>query len=369
MRAELFGGTGPRGQVTQLGFLLLPEFPLYALVPAIEALRIANQNSDRKLFDWKLISVTGAAVEAGNGLSLSVDCGIEDMAFCPAVFVLAGNHPKDHLDRRLLNWLRRQARHGGVLGAIDNGAFALAEAGLLKGHQVTLHWESVATFRDHYPDIDVTEQLFIWDRDRITCAGGNATLDLMLQLIAKAEGPALAQIIANAFVAEAPRAGATSQRNEAERIRRAEETPVGRVLHDMETHIAEPLSAQILARRAGLSTRALSRVLRDKIGDPPMRYYRKMRLQNARNALFYSDQPVQDVAIACGFASPEAFSRAFKENFGVSPREFRRRYASEALKRFRPELALELRPQEAGGTPDAIGQGSGLAGPAFLTDG
>jgi AraC family carnitine catabolism transcriptional activator len=328
--------------IVRFGFLLLPEFPLYALVPAMEALRIANQNYGRKLYDWILIAEKDASVRSGNGMSLSVDATIADVSSLPNVLVFGGNHPIQHLSKRLLNWLRRLARHGCVMGGIDTGTFALAEAGLLDDHEVTMHWESMSTFQERYPGIEICERLYRIDRDRITCAGGHATLDLMLALIAKSHGTALAQVVANAFVAHRPRAEAEPQRLELRMLAAESSSPLTRIFQDMEENIQTPLSARALAKRAGVSVRALNRLLHDRIGESPMSYYRKIRLQAARNALFYSDVAIRDVAASCGFASPEAFSRTFKDHFGLAPREFRHRFASNELKRFRPELDQQL---------------------------
>jgi AraC family carnitine catabolism transcriptional activator len=325
-------------ETVSYGFLLLPEFPIYALIPAIEALRIANQNRGRRLYHWLLISLDGRPVTAGNGMSLTVDTAIADIAWFPTVFVCAGNHPLQCVSKQLLNWLRRLARHGSTLGAIDTGAFALARAGLLDGYRVTVHWEVSKTFRDQFPGLAVSEQLFVIDRKRITCAGGHSSLDMMLHLIARRHGATLAQVIANGFVAQRMRREAEPQRLAIEQITGDSRAPLTRVLHDMEENLAVPLSARELARRAGISVRALGRVVNDRVGQSPMRYYRKVRLQAARNALFYSDIPVQEIARTCGFSSPEIFSRSFRAHFGLSPREFRRTFASDQLRRFRPEL-------------------------------
>ena len=328
--------------VARYGILLLQEFPLYALVPAIEAMRIANQNRGRRLYDWQLISIDGQPVKSGNGMTLSVDASIAEIPWCPTVFVFGGNHPVQQFSKRLLNWLRKLARHGSVLGAVDTGAFALAEAGLLTGYQITAHWETLSTFKDRYPGLDVREQLYIIDRDRITCAGGHATLDLMLSLIARRHGAALAQVVANGFVVQKPRRENEPQRLDANHLSGDSYSPFSRILHDIEENIVSPLSAETLAERAGVSVRALNRLLRDRVGESPMRYYRKVRLQAARNALFYSDIPIQDIAASCGFASPEVFSRTFRIHFGLSPREFRQKFTREELKRFRPEYDQEL---------------------------
>lgn len=334
---------GSDADVVRYGFLLLPEFPLYALVPAIEALRIANQNRSGKLYDWKLFSVTGEAVEASNGMSLTVDASIADVPWFPTVLVFGGNHPAQHLTKRLLNWLRKLARHGSVLGGVDTGAFALAEAGLLDGYRITVHWETTTTFKSRYPGHDVAEQLYVIDRDRITCAGGHAALDMMLSLIARHDGSALSRIVANAFISQRMRRDSEPQRLDAEHLAGDHHSALTRILHDMEENIGTPLSAQKLADRAGVSLRALSRMLRERIGEPPMHYYRKVRLQAARNALFYSDIPIHEIAASCGFGSPEVFSRTFKSHFGLSPREFRKRFACDALKCFRPELDQQLK--------------------------
>ena len=328
--------------VSRFGFLLLPEFPIYALVPALEALRIANQNYGRKLYDWVLISEANQSVRAGNGMSLTVDATTKDISWLPTVFVFGGNHPTQHLSKQLLNWLRRLARHGAVLGGIDTGTFALAEAGLLEGHEVTMHWESMATFQERYPDISISEQLFKIDQNRITCAGGHATLDLILSLIAIQNGHALARVVANAFVAHRPRNETEPQRLSPPIISNDPNSPLTKILRNMEENIQSPLSAEALAKRAGVSVRALSRLIHDRLGESPMSYYRKIRLQAARNALFYNDVAIQEVAISCGFASPEVFSRTFKEYFGVSPRDFRQRVTREELRKFRPELDQQL---------------------------
>lgn len=329
-------------EVIRYGFLLLPEFPIYALIPAIEALRLANQNRGRRLYSWHLFSVDGKPVKAGNGMALPVEAAVADVPWFPTVFVFGGNHPTQHLSKRLLNWLRRLARHGAVLGAVDTGVFALAEAGLLDGYRVTSHWEVMSTFRDKYPDILVTEQLYVIDRDRITCAGGVATLDLMAHLIARRHGHGLAQIVANGFVAQRIRRDAEPQRLSAQHISGDDRAPFTRILHAMEDNLETPLTARQLANRAGISVRALGRILRDRVGESPMRYYLKVRLQAARNALFYSDIPIQDVAASCGFSCPEVFSRSFRSHFGLSPRDFRQQFTREQLRRFRPELDQQL---------------------------
>ena len=339
---ELREALSSEPDAVRYGFLLLPEFPLYALIPAIEALRIANQNSGKRLFSWHMFSVDGQPVKAGNGMSMPVEASIAELRWFPAVFVCAGNHPMQYARKSVLNWLRRLDRHGAVLGGIDTGTFILAAAGLLQGCRATLHWEALSMFRDQFPDIMVTEQLFVHDRDRITCAGGSAALDLMLHLIARRHGAGLAQIVANAFIAERVRGESEPQRVSATHISGDRNSPLTRILEEVEQNLEAPVSAKELAAKARVSVRAMGRILRDRVGESPMRYYLKMRLQAARNALFYSDIPIHDIAALYGVSCPEVFSRSFKSHFGVTPRAFRQQFSRERLRRFRPELEQQI---------------------------
>lgn len=339
----------------KVGFLLLPEFPIYALILALESLRVANQNAGRRLFSTHLFTVDGAPVAAGNGMTLVPERGIADVPFFPTAMVFSGNAPTRYLNRALLNWLRRLERHGAMLGAVDTGTFALAAAGLLEGYQCTLHWEAISMFREHYPDIAVSEQLYVIDRSRLTCAGGIATLDLMLGLIALKHGADLAQIVANGFVHGRIRRDAEEQRVSPDHDVGHVDPRLGRVVQAMEDNLEIPLSAGELARHAGLSVRQMERLVRDRFGETPMRYYLKLRLQTARNHLFYGERPIQDIAEACGFSSPSVLSRSFRAHFGISPRAFRAQFSGDQLQRFRPEIRQHLQlgdePEPTAGSP------------------
>jgi AraC family carnitine catabolism transcriptional activator len=320
----------------QIGFLLLPEYPIYALILAIEALRIANQNSGRRLYSWHLIAADEREVQAGNGMTLTPQGTIATIEALPSVIVCAGNQPTQYITKPLLNWLRRLARHGSALGAIDTGTFTLAQAGVLDGYHVTLHWEAIPMFREHFPDIEVGETLFVVDRDRFTCAGGIAALDMMLHLIALRHGHHLAQIVANGLIHHRLRRGAEQQRVSLLEPGDNLDARLRRIIGTMEAHLDPPLAPKVLAANCGVSVRQLERIIRARFDDSPMQRYIKIRLQAARNLLFYGDIPIKQVAAACGFSAPSVLSREFRRHFGQTPREFRRLYRSDELTRFRP---------------------------------
>ncbi|HNB25393.1 MAG TPA: GlxA family transcriptional regulator, partial [Alphaproteobacteria bacterium] len=258
-----------RGTPHRIGFFLVPEFPIYAVIPATEALRIANQNSGHTLFDWRFISIDGAPVRAGNGMLVTPDTSLDQPPDFSTLIVCAGNHPTQYLDRRLLNWLRRIDRHGIRIGALDTGTFALAEAGLMDGYRMTLHWEAMPLFHERYPDLNVVEQIFVIDRNRITCAGGAAATDMMLHLIALDMGTMLAQIVANGMVHERIRHGTDPQRAVLDSPMGSLDPLVLRAIRLMEGNLETPLSPAEIAEEVGLTTRRLERLFRRKLQDSP----------------------------------------------------------------------------------------------------
>jgi len=151
--------TGPH----RIAFFLIPEFPIYAVIPATEALRIANSEQRPESLRLELHLARRQSGPRRNGMMVAPDASIEGEPGFTTLIVCAGNHPTQYLDRRLLNWLRRLDRYGTALGALDTGSFALAAAGLMKGYRMTLHWEAMPLFHEHYPDLDVREQIFVMD--------------------------------------------------------------------------------------------------------------------------------------------------------------------------------------------------------------
>ncbi|WP_454685396.1 GlxA family transcriptional regulator [Ancylobacter moscoviensis] len=329
---------GPRdGGVPAFNFILQPEFPLNALVLASETLRIANQNSGRELFRWRFVSEDGAPVRASNGLWMSADDSLQTMPTADFYLVFEGNLPMQRNSPKLLNQLRTAARFGAAIGAVDTGAFALAQAGLISGRQVVLHWEAVPTFRERFPDIGVNGQIYLIDGQRLTCAGGIATLDMMLDLIGRLKTPTLASEVANALV-YAPRSAETPQRLDDASGPALKPALADRIVALMERNLDFPLPLDDIAEQLEVSPKTVLRECRRSFDETPMRLYLRIRLQAARNMLFYEEFGIKDVATACGFSYPSVLSRTFHAQFGMTPRDFRASLRRQQNQAYRPEV-------------------------------
>jgi len=313
------GGQGP----VPIGFFLVPKFSMLAFSSALEPLRVANLISGRELFRWRVFSRDGAPVEASNGMAVLAEGSIADGPRLSSLFVCASHEPLATLDRATGAWFRRLAVAGTTMGALDTGAWLLARAGLLDGHRATVHWEWRDAFAEDFPEVDCRTSLFETDRGRLTCAGGTAALDMMLHLIGLRFGHALAVDISEQFIHERIRPAEDAQRMALGRRLGVTDPKLEAVITAIEENLEEPLPSRELARIAGISERQLERLFRRALGCTPTRYYLDLRLRRARILMGQTRLPVMEVALACGFATPAHFSRAYKDHFGHPPRDER----------------------------------------------
>src|SRR5262249_54936002 len=151
---------------------VLPNFNLAATVGFIDPFRAANYLDGAAHFSWDVVSVDGGAVAASNGMTLESKALSTVRDESPDMVVVSASWaPESHTSPALSSPLRRWARAGVMLGALDTGAFILAKLRLLAGRRATVHYEHLEAFKELHPDIDVSDQLFVLDGDRFTCSG------------------------------------------------------------------------------------------------------------------------------------------------------------------------------------------------------
>ena len=316
-------GTIPSELPQKLVFVLIPRFSMIAFTSAIEALRLANRAAGQDLYRWDLLSVDGEAVTASCGLTLQVDGGLAAAARGATIILCSGVEVQRFDDKRLYSWLRRQEREGADLGALCTASHLLARAGLLDGYCCTIHWENLAAFAEDFPDVEISSELFEIDRNRFTCSGGTAAIDMMLNLISRQHGHELAVAVADQFLHERIRDRHDHQRMSLPARLGVRHPKLLAVIELMETNLEEPLGRADLADSAGLSTRQLERLFRKYLNRSPARYYLELRLNRARLLLLQTNMSVIDVALACGFVSASHFSKCYRDYFGRTPRKER----------------------------------------------
>jgi transcriptional regulator GlxA family with amidase domain len=307
-------------QVQSFGFLLLPGFALMSFAAAVEPLRAANQLAGRRLYD---IAFFGEGAVSSIGVAVPAAPLPRRDAGLSTLFVCAGGSPADWRRPDVLRCLRRLAGEGVRLGGISGGPYLLAEAGLLNGRRFTIHWEHAAALSEAFPHLSPEPARFVIDRDRVTCGGGVAPLDLMHALIAERMGGDFAGRVSDWFLHTRVEPGEGPQRASLAERFGAHHPALLTAIEKMAGHLEKPLSRATVARAAGVSQRQLDRLFAAHRGCGFLDDYHRLRLEHARRLLLQSALSVSEIAFATGYSSVSHFGRAFRRLFGVAPSEAR----------------------------------------------
>ena len=319
IQPQIVEGVAAPAKPRRFVFVLLRDFTMLSFACAVEPLRIANRMAGRPLYAWVLAGEGGESVTCSNGSVFRLDMDLAELSRDDTVMVCGGIDVQAATTRGVLNWLRREARRGVTIGGLCTAAHTLAKAGLLDGRKATIHWENQDSFAEEFEDVVLTKSVFVVDGNRLTTAGGTASIDLMLKIIADDHGEGLASAVADQLIYSSIRTDQDTQRLSIPTRIGVRHPKLSRVIQIMEQSIEEPISPATLARDVGLSTRQLERLFRRYLDRSPKRYYMELRLGKARNLLMQTDMSVINVALACGFASPSHFSKCYRAHYGTTP--------------------------------------------------
>ena len=314
-RKNRSGAGGPRRFV----FVLMPQFTMLCFSAAIETLRIANRVGGRQHYSWRIVGEGGETVTCSNGCTFQLDDDLVELDRDDTIMLCGGIDVAEATTKRLLNWVRREARRGTTVGGLCTASYTMAKAGLLDGKRATIHWENQDSFVEEFEEVTLTKSVFVMDGNRITTAGGTASIDMMLKVIADDQGEDLANAVADQLIYSSIRTDQDTQRLSIPTRIGVRHPKLSRVIQLMEQNIEDPISPAILAQEVGMSTRQLERLFRRYLSRSPKRYYMELRLQKARNLLMQTDMTVINVALACGFASPSHFSKCYRAHYQTTP--------------------------------------------------
>ncbi len=300
-------------------FVTLPNYSLIAVANAVEPLRMANRLVGKEVYEWSVLSIDGRAVDASSGLNLSPTGALDKLGPVDILFVCGGINIREAVSPALLTALKRLAERRVPLGALCTGGYALARAGLLDNFRATIHWENLSALREEFPRVRISDQLFTIDRNRFTCSGGTAPLDLMLNLIEAKLGPRISQRVSEQFIVDRVRKDNDRQYIPLRARVGVSHRGLIRVAQLMEENIEKPLSLEQIAKSTGLSRRQIERLFKRDLNCVPKRYYLEMRLRRARELLLQTAMPIMDITAACGFQSPPHFSKCYRHQYGYPP--------------------------------------------------
>lgn len=298
----------------RFGLLLFDAFSMHCLANTVEPLRAANGFAGRRVYDWRFLTLDGGPVISSSGLEVTAHARLADHSG-EMLIVMPSYRFQDHTSVDVLRALRASVRRHETLAGFDTGSWLLAAAGLLAGRRATIHWEEFDNFAEAFPDVSAQRDRFVLDGDRITCGGAITAFETVMHLIGRDHGEALRLEVATLFMspeATGPH-GAPTARGKT----------VARALTLMQANLEAPLPLSEIARRVGRSQKEIAKRTQAELGATPQAVYRRLRLILARKLVIETDLPVAEIALRSGYDDPSALTRAFRAEFGVSPRDMR----------------------------------------------
>lgn len=310
-------------QAKRIGFLLLDGFSMIAFSNAVEVFRMANYVEKSHLYQWNVTGLDGHHTCASNGLQVQHTCKMQHLFEMDIVFICGGfqlfklNNPLHKI------FLKRLDQANIALGGICTGAYVLASADLLNGYNASLHWENSLAAQEEFPQVNFNAHIFSLDRNRFTCSGGLASIDMCSQLVEQHYNANLAKRICEQFIVHHLRENTDIQHQPISKQGKDIHPLVKEAIRLMENNINEPLNILEICHLIHSQTRTLERSFQMHFDCSPKEYYLNIRLTHAQNLLKQSSMSVSNVALACGFANASSFNKAYKNQFNYSPKNER----------------------------------------------
>jgi transcriptional regulator GlxA family with amidase domain len=314
-----------------VAIVALPGVQLLDVSGPLDVLAEANSRSGGTPYELMVIAAKPGPIRSSSGVRLMPDhvIGVDaEMELDTLLIAGCPNAVDVPADGEVVDWLRRRAPVARRFGSVCSGAFFLAEAGLLDGRCVTTHWAVAEELARRYPSVRVdADAIHVRDGALRTAAGVTAGLDLALALVEEDLGHEIAMRVAGQFVMFFKRPGGQMQFS-----RKGEAVPAGRAaLQELQRWVAaNPAldhSVASLAKRMDLSPRHFARLFRSEVGITPATWVENARVSAARRLLEGGHEAPKQVAAHCGFADADTLRRAFARHVGVTPAEYRKRFA------------------------------------------
>lgn len=289
------------------------------LASAMEPLRDAKLRAFKRRANWTVSSLDGAVVTSSSGLQVTPNQKFDAKNPARRLILVAGYHARDLINRPLITKLRQAAGATDMIMALDTAPWLLAASGLLNDHEATIHWQELDDFKETFPSIKISRDRFVESGRYLTCGGASTAFDMMLKVIKDLFGAAVALEASTMFVFDPER----RNRNQDGTLRLQDKgsTLLLNALNVMADNIEMPLTTFQIAEHVSTSERTLNREFARELAITPGRYYRLIRLRQAKHITQETKLSLEQVALRCGFSSASSLCRSYKYEFGITVRQ------------------------------------------------
>lgn len=307
-----------------IAIVLAPGFPLMSLSACTESLRIANRELGHVAFNRVLLTTDDYVATSSSGIPITPDEPLAARLFAPVVLVLSSYQPEKACRPDFLAWLRKQRRLGALICCVDTASYILAKAEVLGSNKVAVHRENLPGYQEILGNAALLDRLFAVDGDLFSSAGGTATLDMMLALIARFQGQFIADRVAYVLNYKPLSVEASTVEISGDGAITRVERRLARMIELMQSNLEHPLPITVVCKQSQVPPATGNRLFLRYFGTTPNRYYMRMRLERAQSLLTDSPLPISEIAAKIGFESASAFARSYQRHFGKLPSYTRR---------------------------------------------
>jgi len=318
----------------RVGFILADRFTLSAFANFVDVLRLAADEADKSrpiLCDWAVLSHDMAPIRSSCGVRVQPDTRLRHATRFDYLVVVGGLIGDDvALGDEMMGYLQAAAASGTALVGLCTGVFILQQAGLLKGYRACVSWFHHQDFIDRFEDeTPVADQIFVVDRDRLTCSGGQGAAHLAAHLVQRHIGKSAAIKSLNIMMIEEALSGERPQPGQL-LAQRASDPLVKRAVLKMQQSIEMPKAIEDIARELGVGRRTLERHFLSDLRQSPLKIYAELRIERALLRLRSTGDSTTEIALACGFCDAPHLTRVLKAERGITPAQYRRLHAASA---------------------------------------
>jgi transcriptional regulator GlxA family with amidase domain len=312
-----------------IGFVGFDGLTALDLIGPLEAFAVASTTAAPR-YECQIFGVTSRPFRAESGVVMQPHASLAEAPRLDTLIVPGGSGLREPVtNARIVDWIRTRAASTRRIASVCTGIYGLAPTGLLDGRRVTTHWNFARDVAERFPALRVqAERLFIKDGKYFTAAGVTSGIDLALALIEADHGTRLAVAAARELIVYLKRNGGQAQYSGPLQLQASSRDSLGALTSWIAAHLDAPLTTETLAQRAHLSARQLHRRFRAELGRTPAQVVERLRMDAARDRLDEPRHSIEGVARATGYRSADVFRRVFMRHFGVSPSDYRRRFAS-----------------------------------------
>ena len=322
----------------RLGILAFDGCMLSSIAGPVDALRVAQKLAEIRdplhapQFDSVVLSARGARkVTTSAGLELS---GVRERGEDPHIVLVPGiMHDSAQglaatvdamgAEVALLRALHARGVH---IAASCSGTFLLARTGLLDGRRATTSWWLAAAFRQRFPEVRLeADAMVVEDGELATAGAATAVMSLVMRMVARAGGEALAQQTGRMLVIDAERQSQAPYVSLA-LVQQPRHSLAERAEHFLQRELDRDISVTRLAEHVGTSERSLLRLFRTQYGSSPIARIQHLRVERAKALLETTHLSFDEIVDRCGYSDVSSFRKLFKRATTLTPADYRERF-------------------------------------------